>query len=141
MRHNIFSAPAGPSVVMMCITLIMFVPVLRSESSPMLTSQFFFGRNRRPSEQAPHIPRLGMSQQILVHILVGVDHVCHVVILPCTACGGGPHKLPRRFIFEERVHRLCEPLTISWPHQESFIARLKPFLDATYRAASHPHGH
>jgi len=38
--------------------------IFRSESSPMLTSQFFFGRNHRPSEQAPHIRGWGMVAPI-----------------------------------------------------------------------------
>jgi len=71
--HNIFSAPAGPSVVMMCITLIMFVLIFRSESSPMLTSQFFFGRNHRP-RTAPHIPGLGMVQHPRGCLLDRRDH-------------------------------------------------------------------
>src|SRR6202040_784984 len=105
-RHNIFSAPAGPSVVMMCITLIMFVFILRSESSVVAAPQSFFGRNRRPPEHALRVPPLRMNNEGLIDLFVGAHHVRHVEVFLRVARGCRSHGLPRRRIFEESVHRL-----------------------------------
>src|SRR6266852_7446190 len=134
-RHSIFSAPAGPSVVMMCITLIMFVFILLSETSSLVASESLFGWNHRPAEQAPHIPELRLGKQILVNILVSADHVCHFIVLSCAACGGRSHRLPRRLILEERVHRLGEPEKIAGRDQESLLPRFKKIRHAACRGA------
>src|ERR1700719_1916728 len=103
-RHNMFSAPAGPSVVMMCITLIMFVFIPLSEPSALVASHSLFGWNRGPAKHAPHIPELRGRQELLIHFLVGPDHIRHVVVFSCAAGSGRSHGAPYRVIFQESVH-------------------------------------
>ncbi len=55
-RQSMFSAPAGPSVVMMCITLIMFFFILRQENSLLAASQSLFGGEHGRTEQAAYAP-------------------------------------------------------------------------------------
>src|ERR1700686_5365955 len=118
-RHNIFSASAGPSVVMMCITLIIFVFILLSQGLVVVAPQSFFGRNRRPAEHALRVPALRMNEEVLIHLFVSADHVRHVEVFFCAARGCRSHGPPRRLIFKKRVHRFGEPLKISRGHQRS----------------------
>ncbi len=68
-RQSMVSAPAGPSVVMTCITLIMLIfrlPLQLQECSSIPAYYSFFGRNGGTPKDAFYVRTLRMIKEPLV---------------------------------------------------------------------------
>src|SRR6266404_6151599 len=98
-RQSMVSAPAGPSVVMTCMTLIIWRLKLHSSTGDRRVGSRFtdscssplLERNGRFPEHAFCVPGMRKIYDVLVQFFVCLDHRRHVVVFSCPLRGGHPH--------------------------------------------------
>src|SRR5438128_9461707 len=115
--QSMVSAPAGPRVVMTCMTLIIFVlPQGRTVPADLLGGHSAIV-NQCSGSQGP-----GTLNHLLVDFLIRFDHLCYIKLFARSARGSPSKPAPGFFFSHEKGHGAREIVDISRAHQHAFLA-------------------
>src|SRR5260370_35213136 len=126
-RQSIVSAPAGPRVVMMCMTFIMLVfrfPCGQPDRSLTLDFHTLFGRNGGLAEVAFCFQMARVMKDTVVQFFVCPDHRRDIVALSCPSGCCQSEALPGFLISQERYHSAGETLNISERYDKTLLSTL-----------------